>query len=78
MQKLKVKLSLCSFQLSITPWRRIGGVEVYLHSFLTWALDGGEWSNSHPGRFIPRERDPGIQWTGGWVGPRAGLDTVVK
>jgi hypothetical protein len=26
---------------------------------LTSALDGGEWSASHPGRFTPRERAPG-------------------
>jgi hypothetical protein len=25
-----------------TPWRRIGGVEVQLHAFLTSALDEGE------------------------------------
>jgi hypothetical protein len=31
-----------------------------------------------PGGFTPRERAPGTQWIGGWVGPRAGLDTVVK
>jgi hypothetical protein len=29
-----------------------------MHS-LTLALDGGEWSASHPGRFTPRERDLG-------------------
>jgi len=30
------------------------GVEVYLHSFLTPALDGsGAWSISRSGRFIP-------------------------
>jgi hypothetical protein len=45
---------------------------------LTSALDGGEWSASHPGRFIPRERAPGTYRTGGWVGPRAVLDEVVK
>jgi hypothetical protein len=27
---------------------------------LTSALDGGEWSASHPGRFTPRERAPRI------------------
>jgi hypothetical protein len=31
-----------------------------------------------PGRFAPRERAPGTHWIGGWVGPRAGLDAVVK
>jgi hypothetical protein len=44
---------------------------------LTAALDGGEWSASRPGRFIPRERAPGTSCWGGWVGPRAGLDAVV-
>jgi hypothetical protein len=45
---------------------------------LTSALDVGEWSASRPGRFIPRERAPGTLWIGGWVGPRAVLDAVVK
>jgi hypothetical protein len=54
------------------------GVDVQLHAFLTSTLDGGEWSASHPGRLTPRERAPGTQWIGGWVGPRAVLDTVVK
>jgi hypothetical protein len=45
---------------------------------LTSALDGVEWSTSRPGRFTPRERAPGTHWIGGWVGPRAGLDAVVK
>jgi hypothetical protein len=45
---------------------------------LTSALDGGEWSASRPGRFTHRERAPGVHWTGGWVGPRAVLDAVVK
>jgi hypothetical protein len=35
-----------------------GGVEVYLHAFLTSALDGGEWSDSRPSRFTSRERSP--------------------
>jgi len=48
-----------------------------IHS-LTSALDGGEWSASCPGHFTPRERDPGTHWIGGWVGPRASLDMVLK
>jgi hypothetical protein len=54
------------------------GVEIYLHTFLTSALDGREWSASRPGRFNPTERAPVTHWIGGWVGPRAGLDAVVK
>jgi hypothetical protein len=41
---------------------------------LTWAIDGGEWS----GRFTPKESATGTHWIGGWVGPRAVLDSVVK
>jgi hypothetical protein len=37
-----------------------------------------EWSASRPSRFTPREKAPGIYWIGSWVGPRAGLDAVVK
>jgi hypothetical protein len=43
-----------------------GGVE-----FFTSALDGGEWSASYPGRFTP-----GTHGIGGWLGPRAGLNSV--
>jgi hypothetical protein len=48
-----------------------------MHS-LTSALDGGKWSASHSGHFTHRERAPGTHWIGGWVGPRAVLDAVVK
>jgi hypothetical protein len=47
------------------------------HSF-TFALEGGEWSASLPGRFIARGRTPGTHWIGDWVGPRACLEGVVK
>jgi len=47
------------------------------HSF-TSTLDGGEWSASRPDRFTPKERTSGAHWIEGWVGPRAGLDVVVK
>jgi hypothetical protein len=49
------------------------GVEVYLHAFLTSTLVGGEWSASRPGRFTHD-----THWIGVRVGPRAGLDAVVK
>jgi hypothetical protein len=35
------------FSLSM-PWRRTAGVDVLLHPFLSLALDGDEWSASHP------------------------------
>jgi len=31
---------------------------------------------SRPGCFIPVEKDPRVNWRGGWVGPRTGLDAV--
>jgi len=40
---------------------------------MTAPLEGGEWSAAHPGCTLPWER-PGTCFTGGWVGPRAGLD----
>jgi hypothetical protein len=45
---------------------------------LTSAPDGGEWSASRSGRFTPRERAFDTHWIGGWVGPRAVLDAMVK
>jgi len=45
---------------------------------LTSTVDGDEWSVSRPGRFSPRERVPITDWIGGWMGPRAGLETVLK
>jgi hypothetical protein len=44
---------------------------------MTAALEGGEGSVSRPGRSLPRER-PGTHCTGGWVGPKAGLDRCGK
>jgi hypothetical protein len=35
-----------------------GGEEVWLHAFLTSALDEDEWLASGPGRFTPKERAP--------------------
>jgi hypothetical protein len=31
-----------------------------------------------PGRFTPKKRGTGTHWIGGWLGPRAGLDAVVR
>jgi hypothetical protein len=42
-----------------------GGVDVYIHIFLTSALAGGEWSASLPARFAPAERALGTHWIGG-------------
>jgi hypothetical protein len=48
------------------------------YSFLTSVQDGGEWSASCPSYALPGERTPGTHWTGGWVGPRAGLDAEAR
>jgi hypothetical protein len=51
-----------------------GGVEVYIHAFLTSALVGGEWSASRPGRFPSGESVPRTHC----MGPRAGLNAAEK
>jgi hypothetical protein len=74
---LKVKLSLC---FNWAP-RHEGVLGEWMYSSahsLISALDGGEWSASCPGLFTPRERAPGTHWIGGWVGPKAVLEAVVK
>jgi hypothetical protein len=43
-----------------------GGVDIYIHVFLTSLLIKGEFPDSRPGRFTPRE---GSHWIGGWVRP---------
>jgi hypothetical protein len=59
-----------------TPRRRLSGKKVQLLLILdldtTW-----EWVVSVTPRpcFSPGERTPGTHCTGGWLGPRAGLDT---
>jgi hypothetical protein len=45
---------------------------------MTSALDGGEWSASRPSRFTPREGASGTHCIGGWLGPRASRDAMVK
>jgi len=43
-----------------TPLRHVGRMAVFLHPFLTLALDGGEWLALLLGRFFPGDRTPGI------------------
>jgi hypothetical protein len=64
--------------LSTTPWRRIGGVVVYCHSFFDRVTRWGEWSALNLYSLTPRGRAPGTYWIGGCVDPRAVMDAVVK
>jgi hypothetical protein len=45
-------------QSHYTPRWRLGERKYSSYSFLTSALDGGEWSASRPGRALPRGKDP--------------------
>jgi hypothetical protein len=45
------------------------------YSFTNSARDWGEWSASRPGCPLPRVKDHGAHWIGGWVSLRAVLDT---
>jgi hypothetical protein len=68
-------LSLCLTKyLAMKTWGS-GGI---VPCILILALDGSEWSASLPDHFTPRERAPITNWIGGWMGPRASLDKVVK
>jgi hypothetical protein len=73
--RLKVKLSLCLFN-EAWCYEDMWGSGGIAPTCLTLVLDGGEWSASCPGHFIPGERGPGIHWIGGWVGPVVGVDTL--
>jgi hypothetical protein len=41
-----------------TPWWRLGERKYSSYSFLTSALDRGEWLASRPGRALPQGKDP--------------------
>jgi hypothetical protein len=45
---------------------------------LTSATEGVSGQRHAPAALYSREKTPGTHWTGGWVGPRAGLDTEVR
>jgi hypothetical protein len=42
------------------------------------ALDGGEFVSCTLRPLYAQENSPGTHWMGGWVGPRAVLDAMVK
>jgi hypothetical protein len=46
--------------------------------FLTSAVDVGELSASHPGRFTPRVRVAGAPCIGGWMVHSVGEDVVAN
>jgi hypothetical protein len=49
------------------------------YSFTTSVLIGGEWSASRLGRASPPGKGPpSTHWIGGWMGPRAGVDTEAR
>jgi hypothetical protein len=52
-----------------------GGVDVYIHIFLTSALVGVEWSASRLGPFNPGDRALGTHLIE-CLGPRTGLDDM--
>jgi hypothetical protein len=57
--------------------KALGGERRYSsYSFSTSTLDGGEWSASRPG--LALALGTLIPGKGGWVGPRAGLDTEAR
>jgi hypothetical protein len=68
----------CAYLIKYYAMKAYGGVDVYIHIFLTSALAGGEWLASCADRFTPGERAPGTLWIRGRVDPRAGLDEVEK
>jgi hypothetical protein len=75
-EKVKKVMSLCLTKHY--AMKMYEGVNVQIHAFLTFALVGGEWSDSHPCRFIPGERAPGTHWIRCWVGPTAGTEDMEK
>jgi hypothetical protein len=50
--------------------------KVRLHSFLTCALNGGEWSALCPGKFTPGQTTTGKILVGDCVGYGASLDIL--
>jgi hypothetical protein len=61
-------------QSRYTPWRRLWGENLQLLSLNLGT--GRGWVVTPP--FTDAERTPGTHCTGGWVGPRVGLDAEVR
>jgi len=59
------------------PLRYRGEAEVQHPSFLTSALDEGEWLTSHLGCFTPG-KEPWFPRNRNWVGARVSLDIFEK
>lgn len=57
------------------PWHT--GEELQLHS-LTLLPESGEMLPSCPSHFISREKNPGIHWIRGWVGPSVSFDVLQR
>jgi hypothetical protein len=52
MLKLEIKV------VTVHTMKAYGGMKVYLHTFLTLALDNGDWSALWPSHVTTRERAP--------------------
>jgi hypothetical protein len=60
-------------RLQYIRWVTAGPTQKMKTHIKTLALDEGEFSTPHPGNFASGKGE-GNHFTGGWVGPRAGLD----
>ena len=67
------------FPLQARLWHR-GWVELYLYSFMTTTLEGGEWSASRPGRILPpgKTRYPLYRRLGGLQGWSGRTENLVS
>jgi hypothetical protein len=53
--------------------------DTILHIQIVMAINNNNNKNgSRLGRGLPPGMDPSSYWVGGWVGPRAGLDTEAR
>jgi hypothetical protein len=76
-QKVRENLCLRFFNLSNTPRKRVGEMEVLLHAFSVSAQSGGEWSASRPRGEYPLY-PLGRRLGGSWVRSRHGGEEKVS